>query len=69
MYQKNENRITSKTNSWYHLELLTPEMRELLGTTESKIAKDGNGKNVPYIEITEAVSTQCSIFNNDYLQD
>ena len=66
-YQKIENRITFKTNTWYHLELLTPETRELLGTTENKTAQDGNGKNVPYLEIneiTEVVSAHCSIFNN-----
>ena len=28
---------------------------KLLGNTESKVAKDKNGENVPYLEITELV--------------
>ena len=28
---------------------------KLLGSTESKITKDENGENVPYLEITEVV--------------
>ena len=28
---------------------------KLLGSTISKITKDGNGENVPYLEITEEV--------------
>ena len=30
-----------------------PETRKLLGNTKSKITKDENGENVPYLEITE----------------
>ena len=41
-----ENRITFKIKSGYYLELLTPETMKLLGSTESKIAKDKNGENV-----------------------
>ena len=41
----------------------------LLGSTESKIAKDKNGENVPYLEITELVLVHCNLVNNDYLQD
>ena len=32
---------------------MTPETRKLLGSTKSKITKDENGENVPYLEITE----------------
>ena len=53
---KIKNRITSKINSWYLLELLTSETMELLGTTENKITKDENSKSVPYLEVTEVVS-------------
>ena len=34
------------------LELLTPETMKLVGSTEDKIAKDKNGKNVPHLEMT-----------------
>ena len=45
---KIENRITFKIKNGYYLELLTPETMKLLGSTESKITKDKNGKNVPH---------------------
>ena len=50
----------------YYLELLTPEAMKLLGGTESKITKDKNGKNVPYLEITEVVLIYCNVPNNNY---
>ena len=42
---------------------------KFLGSTESKIAKYENGKNVPQLEITEVVSVHCNIVNNDYQQN
>ena len=35
--------------------LLTPETMKLLGSTESKITKDKNGKNMPHLEVVELV--------------
>ena len=32
---------------------MTPETKKLLGSSKSKITKDENGENVPYLEITE----------------
>ena len=52
-FNKIENRITFKIKSGYTLELLTKETLKLLGSTESKITKDKNGENVPYLAITE----------------
>ena len=37
---KMKNRITFKINTGYYLQLLTPEMMKLLGSTTSKISKD-----------------------------
>ena len=34
-----------------------------------KITKDKNGKNVPYLEITEIILVHCNIVNVDYQQD
>ena len=34
--------------------------------TKTKVTKDENGENVPYLEITEVVSVYCNIVNNDY---
>ena len=42
---------------------------KLLGSTENKITKNKNGKNVPHLEITEVVLIHCNIVNNDYQQD
>ena len=52
---KIENRITFKIRTGYCLELVTSEAMKLPGSTTSKITKDGNGKNVPHLEITEVV--------------
>ena len=62
--KKIENRITFKIKTGHYLELLTPETMKLLGSTKSKITKDGNGENVPDLEITEVVLIHCNVFNN-----
>ena len=64
-----ENTVTFKIKRGYYPELLTPETMKLLGSTESKITKDKNGENVPYLEIAELVLTHCNIVNNDYQQN
>ena len=63
---KIENRITFKIKDGYSLELLTPETT---GSTKSKISKDKNGENVPYLEIKEVVLVRCNVVKNDYQQD
>ena len=65
---KVENRITFKIKTGYYLDLLTPETMKLLWNSENKIAKDRNGENVPYLEITEVALVYCNIVNNDYHQ-
>ena len=40
-----------------------------LGSTKSKITKDENGENDPYLEITEVVSIYCNFVNNSYQQN
>ena len=47
---------------------------KLLGSTESKITREKNGKHVPHLKITEVVlvhyrSSISDIVNNDYQQD
>ena len=43
---------------------------KLLGRTKSKITKDENGENMPYLEKTELVFiiplVHCNIVNNNY---
>ena len=40
------------------------ETMNLLGSTESKITKDKNEKNVPHPEITEVVLVHCNMVIN-----
>ena len=66
---KIENMVTFKIKNGYSLKLLTPETMKLLGSTENKITKDKNGKNVLHLEITEVALLHCNIVDNDYQQD
>ena len=61
---KIENRITLRIKTGYCLELLATETMKLLGSTKSKINKDGNGENVPHLLLVH-----CIIVNNNYQQD
>ena len=42
---------------------------KLLGSTENKVTKDKNGKNVSHLAITEVVLVHCNTVNNDCQQD
>ena len=42
---------------------------KLFGNTKSKIAKDENSKNVPYLEINEVVLIHCDVANNSFQQN
>ena len=66
---KIENRITFKIETRYYLELLTPQIMKLLGSTKNKITKNKNGENVPPLQILEVVVADCNIVDNDYQQD
>ena len=61
------NRV--KVKKGFYLYLLTPETIKLLESTKSKIRKDKNGENVPYLEITEVVWEHINVVNNSYLQN
>ena len=39
---------------------------KLLGSTESKVTKDKNGENAPYLEIAELVSIHCNLDSNNF---
>ena len=58
-----------KIKAGYYLKLLTPETKELLGSTKNKITKNENGENVPHLELTELVLVHCDIVNNNYQQN
>ena len=42
---------------------------KLLGSTNSKITKDENGENEPYLENTEVILINCNVVNNSYQQN
>ena len=42
---------------------------KLFGSTKSKITKDQNGGNLPYLEITEVVLIHCNVVNNSFQQN
>ena len=50
---KIENRVTFKIKDGYSLELLTPEIMNLLGSSKIRITKDKDDENVPHLEIKE----------------
>ena len=43
-------------------------MMNLLGSAKSKITKDENGEDIPYLEITKVVLIKCNVVNNSYQQ-
>ena len=45
------------------------ETTKLLGSTKSKITRDKNGNNAPYLGITKVVLVHCNIVNNDHQHD
>ena len=63
---KIENKVTFKIKTGFYLELLTPEITKLLGSTKTKIAKNENGQNKPRLKITEVVFIYCTVVNNSY---
>ena len=66
---KIETGTAFKIKTGYYIELLTPKTVKLLGSTKSKVTKDGNGGNVPHLKITEVVLVHCNIVNNNYHQN
>ena len=43
-------------------------MMNLLGSAKSKITKDENGEDIPYLEVTKVVLIKCNVVNNSYQQ-
>ena len=55
-----------KIKTGYYLELLTPEIMKLLGSTKSNRTKDTNGENVPYLGITKAALIRWNVVSSSY---
>ena len=63
---KIKNRIVFKIKTGYKLELVTPEIMNLLGSTNKDVDSDKNSENVPKLESVEVVLVQCNLVKNDY---
>ena len=63
---KIKNRIVSKIETGYKLELLTFETMKLLGSTKKDVYSDKNSENVPKLESVEVVLVHCNLVKNDY---
>ena len=50
----------------YKLELLTPEIMRLLGSTKKDVDSDKNSENLPKLESVEVVLVHCNLVENDY---
>ena len=66
---KIENTIVFKVKTGYKLELLSPEIKKLLGSAKKDIDKDKDGEDVPKLESVAVVLVHCNLVNNSYLQE
>ena len=63
---KIKNRLAFKRKTGYKLELLTPEIMRLLGSTKIDVDSDKNSENVPKLESVEVVLVHFNLVKNDY---
>ena len=63
-----KNRIVFNIKTGYKLELLSPEIMKLLGSTKKDVDKDKDGEDVPRLESVEVVSVHCNLVKNSYQQ-
>ena len=55
-----------KIKTGYKLELLTPEIMELLGSRKKYVDLDKDSENIQKLESVEVVLVHCSLVKNDY---
>ena len=60
--------IVFKVKTGYKLELLSPEIKKLLGSAKKDIDKDKDGEDVPKLDSVAVVLFHCNLVNNSYLQ-
>ena len=52
----------------YRLQLQTPEIMKLFGSTKKLFGETRNDENVPNLEVFEVVLIQCALVDNQYQQ-
>ena len=62
------NRLVLKIKEWYKLELQTPEIMKLFGSTKKLIVKTKYGENVQSLEVVEVVLVQSNLVDYQYQQ-
>ena len=63
---KSKTGFFKKIKAGYKLELLTPKIMRLLGSTKKDVDKDKDGENVPKLESVEVALVHCNLVKNDY---
>ena len=66
--KKIKNRILFKIKAGCKLELLSLEMKKLLGSTKKYVDQYKDGEHVSILESAEVVSVHCNLVNNNYQQ-
>ena len=66
---KIENTVVFKVKTGYKLELLSPEIKKLLGSVKKDIDKDKDGEDLPKLESVAVVLVHCNLVNKSYLQE
>ena len=62
--ESTSSNLSKKTG--YKLELLTPEIIRLIGSTKKDVDQDKNDENIPKLESFEVVLVHCNLVKNDY---
>ena len=62
---KIRNSIVFKIKTGYKLELLTPEIMKILGSTKEVVDKNKNGEILPKLESVEVILVHCNLVKND----
>ena len=65
---KTNKRLVFKIKDGCKLELGTPEVMKLFGSTKNLIDKKENGEHVPILEVVEVGIVQCNLADNEYQQ-
>ena len=63
-FNRINNRLVFKIKGGYKLGLQKPEIMKLFGSTKNLIRKTKNGKNVPRLQVVEAVLAQYDLVDN-----
>ena len=61
-------RIVFKIKTGYKLEVLSPEIMKLLGSTKKDVNQNKDWEDVPQLDPVEVILMHSNLVNNNYLQ-